>query len=146
MPAPSPCRIDGRCGTRCECLRTFSFTIHWQRFATGVASPLRQIGAFEKSNFWQGRLEPRASARWAVELFGPAFRAGIAGLEVLGALVVKLSDGSASGGNSLHDHGSFLAKQDQRFEWRRVPLRSLSHLTVRHASVVTASHRPRCYG
>jgi hypothetical protein len=72
-------------------------SIHWQRFATAVASPLRQIGAFEKSNFWQGRLEPRATGRWAVELFGPAFRAGIAGLEVLGALLLKLSDGSASG-------------------------------------------------
>jgi hypothetical protein len=76
----------------------------------GCCSPLRQIGAFEKSNVWQGRLDPRATARWAVELFGPAFRVGIAGVEVLGALVLKLSDGSATGGDSLHDHGSFLAK------------------------------------
>jgi hypothetical protein len=34
----------------------------------------------------------------------------IGSIELVGAPVLKLSDGSASGGDSLHDHGSLFAK------------------------------------
>jgi hypothetical protein len=58
------------CGTRL-CHRKLDFG--------GAVSAVRSvttsiIEAFEKSNFWQGRLEPRATARWAVELLGDAAR------------------------------------------------------------------------
>jgi hypothetical protein len=65
--------------------------------------------------------------------------------ELLRAPVLKLSDGSASGGDSLHDHGSFLPKQDQPLDGCASPFAASSIFTERHASAVTASDRPRCY-
>jgi hypothetical protein len=85
-------------------------------------------GRSRNAIFRQGRLEPRAIARSAVELFGPAVGAGIASVELLGAPVLKLSDGSASGGDSLHDHGSFLAKQDQHLKGGTSPCAASLHL------------------